>query len=238
MGESRFENGTVAAITVTYNRAHTLEKCLHALLAQSRPVDKILVVDNQSNEEEIRKVKKLAAQSEKIHLVILKENLGGAGGFEAGMREALGMWNPDWYWLMDDDAYPREDCLEKLLAHGKELPEAGGLCPVIYGIDLKKYQMFHHKKLTRLILKTVPVARQYEDLDDVTREDANAFVGPLFSGKTIREMGIADGSLFIYGDDTEYTHRVSVRYPLYLIKEAGLIRCYDYYLERHALKLC
>lgn len=70
------------------------------------------------------------------------------------------------------------------------------------------------------MLKSVPVARSYQDLKSVTREDANAFVGPLFSRKVIKELGIADGSLFIYGDDTEYTHRVSVKYPLYLIKAA------------------
>lgn len=220
MGRDKTENQMVVAITVTYNRTRTLERCLQALLAQSRPVDKILVVDNRSNEDESRKVRELASQAEKIHLIELEENLGGAGGFEAGMRETLKIWNPDWYWLMDDDAYPREDCLEKLLAHGEELPDAGGLCPAIYGIDLKKHQMFHHKKLTGLMLKSVPVARQYQDLDAVTREDANAFVGPLFSGKAVRELGVADGSLFIYGDDTEYTYRVSVKYPLYLIKTA------------------
>lgn len=210
----------IVAITVTYNRTSTLEKCLKALLEQSRSVDEILVVDNRSDKEESRRLKEIVSQSEKIHLLILKENLGGAGGFEAGMTEAMKRWDPDWYWLMDDDAYPRKNCLETLLAHGYKLPEAGGLCPVIYGVDLQKYQMFHHKKMTKLMLKNVPVARKYQDLGPVTKEDANAFVGPLFPKRVVKEMGVADGSLFIYGDDTEYTHRVAKKYPLYLIKEA------------------
>lgn len=47
MGRDKTENQMVVAITVTYNRTRTLERCLQALLAQSRPVDKILVVDNR-----------------------------------------------------------------------------------------------------------------------------------------------------------------------------------------------
>ena len=60
MGRDKTENQMVVAITVTYNRTRTLERCLQALLAQSRPVDKILVVDNRSNEDESRKVRELA----------------------------------------------------------------------------------------------------------------------------------------------------------------------------------
>lgn len=210
---------TVAAITVTYNRTRTLEKCLTALLAQSRKVDEIIVVDNNSSDEEKKKIRNLIASCDNVRLVELDDNMGGAGGFEAGMREAKKL-DPDWYWLMDDDAYPREDCLEKLLAYGKKLPDAGGVCPVIYGVDLERFQMFHHKKLSRVMLKNIPVSKSYQELNEITKEDANAFVGPLFSKKAVNELGIADGSLFIYGDDTEYTYRVSRHHSLYLIKNA------------------
>lgn len=214
------EQEMVVVITVTYNRTRTLSKCLNALLAQTRNVDRILVVDNHSNEEESEKLRELTNQFENVELLVLAENLGGAGGFEAGMKKALENWNPDWYWLMDDDAYPRGNCLETLLEYAEKLPGAGALCPSIYGIDSKKYQLFHHKRMTRVMLKSVPVARNYEELAVVTREDANAFVGVLFPGNVIREVGVADGSLFIYGDDTEYTHRVSTKRPLYLIRDA------------------
>lgn len=209
----------IVAITVTYNRTQTLKKCLEAVLNQSSPVDEIIVVDNNSSEEEKRQITALLSQHNHMHLISLDDNLGGAGGFEAGMRAAKD-FDPDWYWLMDDDAYPREDCLETLLASGKKLPDVGGLCPAIYGIDLKHYQMFHHKRLSRIMLKTNPVARRYEDLKEVTEEDSNAFVGPLFPKSVVEEVGIADGSLFIYGDDSEYTYRISRKHKLYLIKNA------------------
>lgn len=217
MEESKRER--VIAITVTYNRTRTLRRCLAALLVQSRPVDEIIIVDNNSCDEERRKIKELAVQHGNIHLILLNDNMGGAGGFEAGMK-AAGRFDPDWYWLMDDDAYPRMECLETLLTFGGTLPDVGGVCPAIYGIDLKRFQMFHHKRLSRIMLKNSPVAKNYEDLDEVTEEDANAFVGPLFPKAVVDELGIADGSFFIYGDDSEYTYRVSRRHKLYLIKNA------------------
>lgn len=219
MEEKNKRQDKVVAITVTYNRTRTLERCLSALESQSRPVDKIIIVDNNSSEEEKLRLRELVSGKQQVEVLWLPENAGGAGGFEAGMREARSM-DPDWYWLMDDDAYPREDCLKTLLDYGNTLPNAGGVCPLIYGIDLNDYQWFHHKKILGLTLKNRPVVRRYEDLPEVLEEDANAFVGPLFSQKAVETAGIADGSLFIYGDDSEYTYRVSRTYKLYLIKNA------------------
>lgn len=70
------------------------------------------------------------------------------------------------------------------------------------------------------MMKNSPVVRDADQLKAVTEEDANAFVGPLFPGKVVDELGIADGSLFIYGDDSEYTRRVSGKRKLYLIRDA------------------
>lgn len=217
MEKDRKEKVTV--ITVTYNRTKTLQKCVEALLKQTYPVDEIIIVDNNSCEEEKRRIEAIAEQHDCIRLIYLKENRGGAGGFEAGMRAAREP-GADWYWLMDDDAYPRKECLETLLKYGRQLPDVGGVCPLIYGIDLRKFQLFHHKKISRLMMKNRPVAEQYEDLEAITEEDANAFVGPLFPKAVVDEMGVADGSLFIYGDDSEYTYRVSRKYKLYLAREA------------------
>lgn len=210
----------VIAITVTYNRTRTLERCLTALLNQSRKVDEIIIVDNNSDLEEKERLRQLTEGQRSIHVLWLDENLGGAGGFEAGMRECRQTYSVDWYWLMDDDAYPREDCLEKLLKAGKKISGAGYLAPLIYGVDLDDYQLYHHKYLTGLTYRNEPVVKRYEELKAVTRIDANAFVGPLISKNAVEKVGIADGSLFIYGDDTEFTFRVSRKMKSYLVRDA------------------
>ena len=43
-------NGTITAIVCAYNEASTLPACLHSLLAQTRPPDEIIVIDNASTD--------------------------------------------------------------------------------------------------------------------------------------------------------------------------------------------
>ena len=210
----------IVAITVTYNRTKTLERCLSALLSQSRKPDTIIIVDNNSSIAEKERLKMLAENLDNVHIFWLEENLGGAGGFEYGMNECRKLFKPDWYWLMDDDAYPRKDCLEKLLESADGLSNIGYLAPLIYGIDLKEYQWYHHKLIRGRTYQNLPLTTQYDKLLAVSRIDANAFVGPLISAKAVEKVGIADGSMFIYGDDTEYTFRITRQLAGYLVKKA------------------
>lgn len=210
----------VVSITVTYNRTRTLKHTIDALMNQTYPIFKVIVIDNNSNHEEQNILKDLIVKHTNLEVVWLNENLGGAGGFEAGMETALEKYDPDWYWIMDDDAYPNQDCLERLLSEKARLTNIGCLCPSIYGIDNEAYQMYHHKILSGYLMKENSVTSSYSDLEDVTNLDANAFVGPLVSKEAVKSVGVADGELFIYGDDTEYTFRVSRNMSVYLIKNA------------------
>lgn len=210
----------VVAITVTYNRSQTLKRCLHALLDQDRRPDHIIVVDNCSTSEERDSIRTFTESNKIITVIWLKENLGGAGGFETGMRQAMECYNPDWYWIMDDDAYPRKDCLKLLLEKSNGLENVGCMAPAIFGIDLNEYQLYHHKRLSSLLLEDINLADSYGALAPVTLVEANAFVGLLVSKCAVEAVGIADGSLFIYGDDTEYTYRISRVKNIFLIKEA------------------
>ena len=211
----------IVAITVTYNRTRTLKNTLKALIGQTVKLDKIVVVDNGSKQSELNVISELKqTYGDIMEVIYLHENRGGAGGFEAGMKYAQKHYNPDWYWIMDDDAYPRTDCLEQLLKY-TELDNIGCLCPVAYGIDLNKYQLFHHKKIDPVSLKETPLVSDYDQLKEVNQLDANAFVGPMISKKAVEQCGVANGGLFIYGDDTEYTYRLKRNnFNVYLIKSA------------------
>src|SRR3954447_9091811 len=106
------ESERVCAIVVTYNRVELLRECLTALERQSRPVDRILVIDNDSGDgtPDIVRTEHPVAE-----LVELGENRGGAGGFHEGTRRAYDE-GFDWLWLMDDDTIPTETALAELLA--------------------------------------------------------------------------------------------------------------------------
>ncbi len=213
------KSGRVVAVTVTFNRVNTLQKTLEALESQTYPLDKIIVVDNCSKEENKKQIVELIQGKENIEVLWMADNLGGAGGFENGMRHAKDKYHPDWYWIMDDDAYPRKDTLEKLLAHST-LNKLGCLAPLIWGVDWQEYQLYHHKIIKRF--HTVDEAKfaSVEEMKEIETIDADAFVGTLFPKAVVEEIGFPDGSLFIYGDDTEYTTRINQKYKIYLVKDA------------------
>ena len=112
----------VLAVVVTYNRLELLKQCVAALEAQTAGCD-ILIIDNASTDG----TERYGEEKQGPGLVYerLKENTGGAGGFQYGVR-----WGTEqgynYLWLMDDDTLPEKEALEKLLEAGVALENRYG----------------------------------------------------------------------------------------------------------------
>ena len=66
----------VIAVVVTYNRRDLLLESLAAVLGQTRAPDKVIVVDNASEDGTAAAVR---GQFPSVHLAELRRNSGGAG---------------------------------------------------------------------------------------------------------------------------------------------------------------
>ena len=209
----------VILVTVTFNSSHFLKRLITAVAAESYPVQKLIVVDNNSSSEHKAVIASLAKEYPFVEVVTSESNLGGAGGFETGIRTVLDKgYVCDDIWIMDDDAFPREDCLEILAAHMND--EVGAVVPMIFGVDFQRYQFFHHKRESKYLDTDIRLGNCLDDFYDGMEVETNAFVGPLIRLSVIKDVGLPDGGLFIYGDDTEYMYRISRKYKVILAKEA------------------
>lgn len=216
-------NGTnIVVCTVTYNSSVLLKKMIDAVLSQSIPVSHIVVADNNSTEEHKEHLREYAEQFEKVDIVWLDKNTGGAGGFYSSMNYAKEKYAPDWYWLMDDDAYPDGDCLAKLLKTGETLDNIGFLAPLIYGIDKKQYQLYHARIKAGYIYKFNAISDDVCKLEDIECIDVDAFVGPLIPSSVVKKIGLPRPEYFIEGDDTDYCFRITREHKGYLIKNAHI----------------
>ena len=74
---------SVMAVVVTFNRLDLLKQCVEALRAQTAPCH-ILIVDNASTDG----TGQWAASQAGLSYRSTGSNLGGAGGFNRGMRWA------------------------------------------------------------------------------------------------------------------------------------------------------
>ena len=199
---------TVCAVVVTYNRIELLKDCLLRLLRQTVPCD-ILVVDNNSNDGTSEYLDSIA----NIIHIKMNINMGGAGGFNIGMKEAV-LRGYEYVWVMDDDTFPNPDALERLLEANDILRgEYGWLCSVPLWKDGTECRM-NRPKLLKAFYSDIHLLKY-----SLVRAEQATFVSLFLKTSTIMQHGLPIKEFFIWGDDMEFTRRLSVRkkMPCYLV---------------------
>ncbi len=205
----------VEAVVVTYNRKELLQECVDAILAQSTPVQKLIIVDNHSTDgtKEFLETKGYL-NNPIISYNCLEKNIGGAGGFYEGMKIARDN-NPDWVWIMDDDTIPTETCLQELLnAKEKIKGKVSFLASSVRGMNGEAMNV---PKIARNQFSVYSDWYQY--LDEGIAEIVKAtFVSLLINIDAVKKCGLPWKEFFIWGDDSEYTQRVIRDYgPAYMV---------------------
>ena len=190
----------VIAVVVTYNRLELLKRNLSCLRRQTVPLTTLVVVDNGSTDgtgawlDEQEDVK-----------TIHQTNVGGAGGFYTGMEYAR-LADADWIWCMDDDVFPRPDCLEQLLLHA-DREDIGILAPR----RLQEGKLFTHEFQGYNLIN--PFASMYtgklskQTVTEPVEIQGAAFEGPFIRREVVEKIGYPNKELFIFCDDTDYCLR-------------------------------
>ena len=206
---------TTAAVVVTYNRIELLKECVAHLQAQTAPAD-ILIIDNASTDG----TGELFAEAQDGILYFnTGANLGGAGGFNYGMRKAVEL-GYEYVWVMDDDTLPEPTALEKLLEADEKLGgNYGWLSSLALWNDRTECKMNRQK--------IMPKKFEYLHLMQysILSVEQASFVSLFLKSQTIKEFGLPIKDFFIWGDDIEFTRRICVRnkMPCFLVGESVVI---------------
>lgn len=112
---------SIASVTTAYNSANDLMQHIHALLAQRRPLQEIIVVDNASTDE-TRTL--LAERYPQVTVLRMEKNLGTGGALAAGLEYAALERKHDWIWMFDQDSVPAAAALNIMLQEGQRLDGA------------------------------------------------------------------------------------------------------------------
>ncbi len=206
----------IVAIVVTYNRKECLLKNIQALLDQTGAQTDILIVDNAS-EDGTAEVVKPYLEDGRVIYCNTGANLGGAGGFNYGIRKAYEL-GYDYFWLMDDDVYPYPDALSKLLqAHEDLHGDYGYLAGVVLWRDGSECRMNELK----------PKSDGAGPNECYKRIVFSTFVSLFLPRQTVEEFGLPIKEYFIWGDDIEYTRRITAKKPAYMVPESKVLHDTD-----------
>lgn len=209
---------SIFAVILTFNRRDLVTRCLESIFAQSHACDRVIVIDNCSSDGTAEMLREDWGDRVEVHT--LSRNIGASGGFNAGIRVAY-QSGADFVWVMDDDVLPEKDALAKLVEADQFLADRG----VARAFVLSSAWTEDGNVTNVPRIDTRPDARGYETwpfyLDrrivPVTRA---TFVSILLPRSIIAQYGLPLAPMFIWGEDSEYTLRITERCPGFLVSES------------------
>lgn len=197
-------NKKICAIVVTYNREKLMKKCIGKLIENSDDLDKIIVVNNASTDGTKEFLNKI--DNSKLHIINLEKNLGGAGGFTKGIEYAYNH-GFDYFWIMDDDTMVNESTLKYLLDGFRNGDKVGFVCSNVLFTDK-----------SQCVMNIPKISKRWGEqlIKNLLKVESASFVSILICREVVEKLGLPIREFFIWGDDLEYTQRITSEYNGYM----------------------
>jgi GT2 family glycosyltransferase len=194
-----------AAVILNWNRAALTGAAARTVREQ---VDALYVVDNASAATDRARVERLASELDG-RFVALADNLGYAGGNNAGIRAALAA-DYDAILVLNNDVLVRSDAVGLLVGRLEENPRVAACAPLVLSHDTGR--VFHSHCDLDLTSGSFGWHDYGRDADDVLRDPRpTGYVSGeavLMRAEAIRECGAFDERFFLTFEDTEWSARV------------------------------
>jgi GT2 family glycosyltransferase len=189
----------VSVIIVNWNGKSLLEECLDSLAAQTAEGMEIILVDNGSHDGSAEYVRK---RFPSVRIVLLSENLGFAGGNNAGIKVARG----EYIALLNNDTKVDPAWLENLLTTIESSPPSTGM----WASKILSYENPDIFDNVGLLLYPDGLGRGKGRLE----KDRGQYDRPgeaffpsgcagLYSREVLTEVGLFDEDFFAYADDVD-----------------------------------
>jgi len=201
---------SATVVIVTWNAREHLPRCLAAVAAQTVPPDRLILIDNGSTDGTPSLARDCVAAepglSGRTEIVELGTNLG----FAAANNRAIAICDTEYVALLNPDAFPHPDWLERLLAAADRHPEAAsfgsrqmtdGQPEILDGLG----DVYHASGLSW----RCGHGRRLEQTDLVEREIFSACAAAaLYRRAALVEVGGFDEDFFCYFEDVDLGFRL------------------------------
>ena len=153
-------------------------------------------------------------ENQKVIYFNTGSNLGGAGGFQYGIRKAVER-GYEYLWIMDDDCMPGKLALHALLSVAEKYPNFGFLSSKVLWKD---------GSICRMNVQRAELTKNVKDFSQkVIPVVMASFVSLFIRADTVKEVGLPIKEFFIWTDDWEFTRRISRKYPCFLVTNSVVV---------------
>ncbi|MFT8351720.1 glycosyltransferase family 2 protein, partial [Clostridium saccharoperbutylacetonicum] len=201
-------NKNVAIVICNYNKQEYVLKCIESVLNSTYKNYDIYVVDNASTDDSVVCIKKQF--SDKVKLIINKENKGGSGGFNTGIKYVLGK-EYEYVYLLDNDVIVDEKALECLVDYLDANQDVGVAGSKIFFMDnpniVQEFGSFIDFDTFNMRLEERG-KEEFIRKNTIVNCDYVPACSALIRMKVIEKIGTFNEQYFVYWDDIDFGHRV------------------------------
>lgn len=201
--QNQDQKPTIWIIVLHWRGADYTKACIASLRGLTYPNYKVLLVDNGSPDKDGPAIAKFFPE---VTLLQLEENLGFAGGANAGIKYCLNQ-KAEWIWLLNNDTKVAIDSLELLVKEALISPDAGMLGAMVHTGSGDKFVASGRGEIDFLKAKTylkqdVPQGKTSVACDWISGSNL------LMRATALTQSGLFDETYFLYFEDTELCHRM------------------------------
>lgn len=197
----------IGIVVCNYNKQDYVVKCLDSLFASTIDDFDVYVVDNASTDESVKMIRE---QFEgRVTLLVNEDNLGGSGGFNTGLREAL-RHDHEYLMCVDNDIVFDPEAVFYLQEFLNTHPECGMVGSKAYFMD-EPDKIWNYGGKIRF--DTYIQEDQFKNcidtdmLPEVVYCDYVPACSMMVRTEAVRKIGLMPEDNFIYWDDMEWGYR-------------------------------
>ena len=197
----------VYIVILNWNGYKDTSELLESLFKITYGNYKIIVVDNNSIQEEVEKLK--ANYENQIQIIYSKYNLGFAGGNNVGIKSSLDQ-NADFILLLNNDTVVEKGFLEPLINKFNAEDQAGIVAPQINYFSQPKRIWSAGGKISKVRGSGFAISNKLDNEIPQTDRYVDFVSGccMLIKAQVFKRVGLFDEKFFLYVEDTDLCFRV------------------------------
>ncbi|MDP6518820.1 MAG: glycosyltransferase family 2 protein [Planctomycetota bacterium] len=210
----------ICVVVINHNGRDHLSHCLDSVLALEGPVERVLVVDNASDDGSLELI---AQRYPGVEVLARDKNDGPAGARNAGLERV----NSEWVLLLDNDVILEQDCLLRLAAAATSRPDVALVQP--RSVFDTERERVHYDGGAPHFLGLVALRNFYSPLDKAAAGSL-VEVGTVISlallvhRRSVLACGGFDPDYFILFEDLDLSYRLRLEGKSLLLDETTLVR--------------